>query len=146
MDTVTDRLSDVVPSAESRVGYLLRLSRPRFWLYLGGPVIVAVAYAADGPADLFSPLAVALFLYFTLPANVFLYGVNDVFDADVDEHNPKKDEGREVSYRGDRVALAVVVLSGVLALAFLPWLPPLGARAARVGSPLRRVLGPALPV
>ncbi|MFC6863721.1 prenyltransferase [Halomicroarcula sp. GCM10025817] len=129
MDTVTDRLSDVVPSAESRVGYLLRLSRPRFWLYLGGPVIVAVAYAADGPADLFSPLAVALFLYFTLPANVFLYGVNDVFDADVDEHNPKKDEGREVSYRGDRVALAVVVLSGVLALAFLPWLPPLGVLA-----------------
>ncbi|WP_324758848.1 prenyltransferase [Haloarcula montana] len=130
MSTVTDRLAEVVPSEESRIGYLLRLSRPRFWLYQGGPVIVAATYAADGPAELFSPLSIALFLYFTLPANVFLYGVNDVFDADVDEHNPKKDEGREVSFRSEDTAVtATIVLSGLLALAFVPWLPPLGVLA-----------------
>jgi 4-hydroxybenzoate polyprenyltransferase len=129
MSTVTDKLTDVVPSEESRIGYLLRLSRPRFWLYLSGPVVVAVSYAADGPGELFSPLAVALFLYFTLPGNVLLYGVNDRFDADVDEHNPKKDEGREVSYRGDSVVLGTIVGSGLLAFAFVPWLPPLGVVA-----------------
>ncbi|MDS0278210.1 prenyltransferase [Halomicroarcula sp. S1AR25-4] len=129
MSTVTDRLSEVAPSEDTRPGYLFWLSRPRFWLYQGGPVVVAVTYAADGPGELFSPLAIALFLYFTVPANVFLYGVNDVFDRDVDEHNPKKDEGREVSYRGDSVVVAAIVGSGLLAAAFLPWLPTLGVVA-----------------
>jgi len=125
----TDRLAAVVPPEESLVGYLLRLSRPRFWLYLGGPVIVGVSYAADGPGELFSPLAVALFLYFTLPANVFLYGVNDIFDADVDAHNPKKDEGREVSYRGDSAVAWVVAACGLAALPFALALPALGVTA-----------------
>jgi len=129
MSTVTDRLSTVLPSEESRPGYLFWLSRPRFWLYQGGPVVVAVTYAADGPWELFSPLAVALFLYFTVPANVFLYGVNDVFDRDIDQANPKKDEGREVSYRGDRVVVATIVVSGLLAVGFVPFLPVLGVAA-----------------
>ena len=129
MSTVTDRLSTVLPGEESRPGYLFWLSRPRFWLYQGGPVVVAVTYAADSPGELFSPLAVALFLYFTIPANVFLYGVNDIFDRDIDEHNPKKDEGREVSYRGDSVVVAVIVASGLLAAGLFPWLPALGSLA-----------------
>jgi len=129
MSTVTDRLSTVLPDEESRPGYLFWLSRPRFWLYQGGPVVVAVTYAADGPGELFSPLAVALFLYFTIPANVFLYGVNDIFDRDIDQVNPKKDEGREVSYRGDRVVVATIVVSGLLAAGFLPGLPLLGVAA-----------------
>ena len=126
MSTVTDRLSTVLPGEESRPGYLFWLSRPRFWLYQGGPVVVAVTYAADGPGELFSPLAIALFLYFTIPANVFLYGVNDIFDRDIDQVNPKKDEGREVSYRGDSVVVAVIVAAGLLAAGFLAVLPPLG--------------------
>jgi len=125
----TDRLAAIAPSEETRLGYLFWLSRPRFWLYLGGPVVVAVTYAADGPGELFSPLAVALFLYFTIPANVFLYGVNDIFDADVDEHNPKKDEGREVSFQGDSRVTAVIVASGLAAALFVPWLPTLGVLA-----------------
>jgi len=129
MSTVTDRLDRYLPSENSRPGYLFRLSRPRFWLYQGGPVVVAVTYAADGPGELFSPLAIALFLYFTVPANVFLYGVNDIFDRDIDQHNPKKDEGREVSYRGDSAVVAAIVGSGLLAAAFLPWLPVLGIAA-----------------
>ncbi|MBX0303570.1 prenyltransferase [Haloarcula salinisoli] len=129
MSTVTDRLTSVLPGEESRPGYLFWLSRPRFWLYQGGPVVVAVTYAADGPGELFSPLAIALFLYFTIPANVFLYGVNDIFDRDIDQVNPKKDEGREVSYRGDRVVVAAIVASGLLAAGFLPFLPALGVVA-----------------
>ena len=129
MSTVTNRLYSLLPGEDTRPGYLFWLSRPRFWLYQGGPVVVAVTYAADGVGELFSPLAVALFLYFTLPANVFLYGVNDIFDRDVDEHNPKKDEGREVSYRGDSVVVGVIVASGLLGAAFLPVLPTLGVVA-----------------
>ncbi|TKR27567.1 prenyltransferase [Natronomonas salsuginis] len=117
-----------LPARETTVGYLLRLSRPRFWLYLAGPVVVGVAYAADVPSELFAPAALALFAYFLVPANVFLYGVNDVFDADIDAENPKK-EGPEVRYRRDRLVPGLVALSGLAGLAFLPALPTAGAAA-----------------
>ena len=117
------RLGNVVPPETTTTGYLLRLSRPRFWFYLAGPVIVGAVYAVESLPELFSPVALALFAYFLVPANVFLYGVNDVFDADIDEANPKKDD-REVRYTGERTVLAAVFLSGVLALGFVPLLPP----------------------
>jgi len=119
-------LNRLLPSADSTSGYLLWLSRPRFWLYLAGPVIVGVAYAAERPAELFDPIAVALFVYFLIPANVFLYGVNDVFDADIDTENPKKDD-REVRYRGGRVVPWLIAAAGLLGLVFLPLLPATGA-------------------
>jgi 4-hydroxybenzoate polyprenyltransferase len=118
-----NRLQGVVPPETTTTGYLLRLSRPRFWFYLAGPVIVGVVYAVDSLPELLSPLTLALFAYFLVPANVFLYGVNDVFDADIDEANPKKDD-REVRYTGDRTVLAAVFVSGLLALGFVPILPP----------------------
>ncbi|WP_435359361.1 prenyltransferase [Haloarchaeobius sp. DFWS5] len=119
---VASRLSSALPAAETLSGYILRLSRPRFWFYLAGPVVVGASYAAANPAELFSPVAVALFLYFTLPANVFLYGVNDVFDHDVDEHNPKK-SGKEVRYRGSRLVDGIILASGLLGLVFFLVLP-----------------------
>jgi len=100
-------------SVQETVRYLLTLSRPRFWLYLAGPVIVGVAAAARTPGELFAPLAVAFFAYFLVPANLFLYGVNDVFDADVDAENPKK-EGREARWQGDRTVVATILVSGAL--------------------------------
>ena len=131
--SVADRLIGAMPSEETALGYLLRLSRPRFWLYLGGPVLVGVVYAADGVGELFSPLAIALFAYFTVPANVFLYGVNDAFDAEIDAANPKKDEGgKEVRYR-DRASIRLVIVgSGLLGLALVPWLPVVAILALSV--------------
>jgi 4-hydroxybenzoate polyprenyltransferase len=102
--------------------YLLVLSRPRFWLYLAGPVVVGVAYAADTVPELFSLPAVALFAYFLVPANVFLYGVNDAFDRDADEVNPKK-EDKEARFRGGRAVSAVVVASGLLLVPVAAVLP-----------------------
>ncbi|WP_435153149.1 prenyltransferase [Haladaptatus sp. DFWS20] len=104
------------------IRYLLKLSRPRFWLYLAGPVLVGVAYGATSLDELFSVPAVALFAYFLLPANVFLYGVNDIFDADVDEENPKKDD-REVRYRGSAVVPIAVTGSVLLGVGLLPIIP-----------------------
>jgi 4-hydroxybenzoate polyprenyltransferase len=121
-----------------RLGYLLTLSRPRFWFYLAGPVLVGAAYGAGSVAELLAPLPLALFAYFLLPANVLLYGVNDAFDTDTDVHNPKKD-GRETRYRGGpfvRVALAVSGLLGLGLFAAVPrvsWLPLAGFFALAVG-------------
>ncbi|MFB6193529.1 MAG: prenyltransferase, partial [Halobaculum sp.] len=112
----------VTRATPDSVQYLLKLSRPRFWPYLAGPVVVGVAGAATTVGELFAPLNFLLFAYFLLPANVQLYGVNDVFDADVDEENPKKEE-KEVRYGGDRLVPAVVLAASVAGLALFPLLP-----------------------
>jgi 4-hydroxybenzoate polyprenyltransferase len=122
-------LDRLLPPEDTSFGYLLRLSRPRFWLYLAGPVVVAVAFAADTVPGLFSPLALVLFAYFAVPANVYLYGINDIFDADVDEANPKKDYN-EVRYDGSRLTVAAVAVTGLSGLTFVPYFALGGQYAA----------------
>ena len=102
---------------------LLATSRPRFWLYLAGPVLVGVTYGAANPNELMTPLIVALFIYFLVPANVFLYGINDIFDARIDRLNPKKDTGPEQRYEGDYPTIIAVLFAGLLGLLILPLLP-----------------------
>jgi len=110
----------------NRASYLLKLSRPRFWLYLAGPVVVGVAFGADFVGELIVPAALAMFAYFLVPANVYLYGINDIFDAEVDAENPKK-EDREVRYGGQRFVVAAVAVSGALVAVPLAVAPPLAA-------------------
>ena len=99
-----------------RLRYLLTLSRPRFWLYLAGPLAVAVPFGVDATAGLFTVTTLGLFGYFLLPANVLLYGINDVFDVDADTENPKKG-GREARWRSDPAVTGVVAVSGFLGIA-----------------------------
>lgn len=56
-----------------------------------------------------------MFLYFVLPANVLMYGVNDYFDWDTDQLNPKK-ETKEI-----RVSLQqrVLLKNGVVGAIFI---------------------------
>jgi len=121
----SERPRTLAPSDQRLAGYLFWLSRPRFWFYLAGPVVVGVAYGASTTTDFFTPLTIALFLYFLLPANIFLYGINDIFDAEIDQLNPKKsEEGKEVRFEGGRAVIGAVGLSAAAALAFVPALPP----------------------
>jgi 4-hydroxybenzoate polyprenyltransferase len=120
---VVGGLKGLLPSDSTTGGYLFWLSRPRFWLYLAGPALVGAIYAAGSVSALVSPLVAVLIGYFLVPANVFLYGVNDIFDREVDEENRKKEEGPEVRFQGSTVVVAAVVLSGVLAVGFVPVLP-----------------------
>jgi 4-hydroxybenzoate polyprenyltransferase len=121
MSTVSDDSGDGSPF--ERLSYLLVLSRPRFWFYLAGPVVVGVTVAASSVDELFGPTAVALFVYFLLPANVLLYGINDIFDAEVDTENPKKDD-KEVRWQGDRSITAAVVLCGLGGIGLIGATPP----------------------
>lgn len=69
---------------------LLHISRPRFWLYLAGPYLLGLA-AAGSALNAHENLVVWLYLlYFFLPANLLVYGVNDIFDFETDRLNPKK--------------------------------------------------------
>lgn len=105
-----------------RATYLIKLSRPRFWFYLAGPIIVAVAYAASDPGELITVETVTLLLYFLGPANVYLYGINDLFDADIDTTNPKKEQ-REVRYTGEGYVPLIVLASGGLLFGLFPLVP-----------------------
>ena len=67
---------------------MLLMSRPRFWLYTAGPYLVATAFV--NPSYILTLPFVLQFLFFLLPANIFLYGINDFFDKDTDVFNTKK--------------------------------------------------------
>lgn len=75
---------------------VLKISRPRFWLYLfatyfaiGG---IAAVWQTGNFNNLLNPTFLLFALYFTLPANLLLYGINDIYDYETDKHNPKKIE------------------------------------------------------
>lgn len=69
---------------------VLLISRPRFWLYLAGPYLIGLAAAAQSTADLTGFWVWSFLLYFLLPANLFVYGINDIYDYETDKLNPKK--------------------------------------------------------
>ena len=68
---------------------ILKISRPRFWLYLAGPFLVAMGYGLSSVYELNLFLLYSLF-FFLIPANIYLYGINDLFDRDTDKFNVKK--------------------------------------------------------
>ncbi len=71
---------------------IIAISRPRFWLYVFGPYIVGLAAAVGSPADFLRLDSMVFALYFLLPANLLVYGINDIFDFESDSLNPKKSE------------------------------------------------------
>jgi lycopene elongase/hydratase (dihydrobisanhydrobacterioruberin-forming) len=71
---------------------LIKISRPRFWLYILGPYLVGLAAGASAVNELASYTAIIFGIYFLFPANLLIYGVNDVFDFETDRVNPKKQD------------------------------------------------------
>lgn len=90
---------------------LIKISRPRFWMYTVGTFLVGIATTWS---VLEFPVTIQLFLdswdtkwliwicilflaflvylgYFIFPANLLIYGVNDIADGDTDAFNTKKD-------------------------------------------------------
>lgn len=74
------------------LSFLFKISRFRFWIYTGGTYVVGYALGATLFSDFLRPEYYIYLIYFFLPANIFIYGVNDYWDQDTDELNPKKDE------------------------------------------------------
>ncbi len=69
---------------------IVKASRPRFWLYLAGPYLFGYTFAYDHAQTFLTFESVYTFFYFLIPANVFLYCINDLFDRPSDALNPKK--------------------------------------------------------
>lgn len=79
---------------------LLRISRPRFWIYVLGPMLLYFAWSGYlhniyniwWSTSTIVEMGVFFILlgYFTLPANLRIYGWNDIADEDTDMLNDKK--------------------------------------------------------
>ena len=70
--------------------FLIKVIRPRFWLYIFGPYLVGLAAGASSRVDFLRFDALLFGLYFLFPANLLIYGINDIFDFETDRRNPKK--------------------------------------------------------
>ena len=71
---------------------ILRISRPRFWMYVLGTFLVGMI-ASGNPFNyelIVIVNLVAFSIFFTLPANLFVYGINDIYDYQTDIFNEKK--------------------------------------------------------
>ncbi len=108
---------------------LLRISRPRFWIYLLGPYLIGILAAFEKGMALDNRVFLFL-LFFTLPANLLLYGINDVFDYETDKLNPKKQGYEELVEPALRKPLIAVIL--LLNLPFLLVVGSLSLRALMV--------------
>lgn len=73
---------------------VIKISRPRFWIYELGPYLIGILGALSVTGMSFSDVEIrrlTLFaLYFFVPANIWIYGINDIYDYETDKLNPKK--------------------------------------------------------
>jgi len=115
----------IASSPPRAVRQLLGTSRPLSWINTAYPFAAAYLLAGGG-------LDVALVVgtvFFLIPYNLLMYGVNDVFDHDSDLRNPRKGgvEGIVLDRRVHRLTLWSAAL---LPLPFLAVLLPLGGAVA----------------
>lgn len=102
---------------------IVHISRPVLWINALGTGVVGMWLAGS----LWQWEALPLLLWLTLPFNLLIYGVNDVFDQDTDALNPRKGslEGALIESSEVRTILAAVLVTNV---PFVVWfavaLPP----------------------
>lgn len=69
---------------------IFQYSRPRFRLYVIGPFLLGFATSVMNPSEFLSLSFIGRIVYFSLPANLLIYGINDIADYETDKINPKK--------------------------------------------------------
>lgn len=92
------------------IARLVHISRPLLWVNTVGSTVVGLWLTGD----LWRWEVVPLLLWATLPFNLLIYGVNDIFDQDTDAQNVRKGgfEGALITRSETRgIALAIVLLN-----------------------------------
>lgn len=78
---------------------VIRISRPRFWIYELWPYMIGILAAMLmwwSPQQPIDYLLIALYaIYFLVWSNIWIYGINDIYDYETDKLNPKKLNGYE---------------------------------------------------
>ncbi len=93
------------------------------WINTVGPATIGMWLTGD----LFSWGALPILLWLTLPFNLLIYGVNDVFDQETDAKNPRKGtlEGARIDHSEVRPVVLGVILTNapflIYSLLFVPF-------------------------
>ncbi len=107
-------MSENRSSVRWKTGQLVLSSRPLSWINTAFPF--AAAYVVTtGRID---PLLVVGTLFFLVPYNLLMYGINDVFDYESDLRNPRKG-GAEGALLDPRLHRLVVVTGVAIAVPFV---------------------------
>ena len=106
---------------------LLYISRPVLWINTVGPAMIGMWLAGN----LFVWGALPILLWLTLPFNLLIYGVNDVFDQETDAKNPRKGslEGARIDSSEVRPLVLGVILTNALFLIYSLLFVPFSALA-----------------
>lgn len=87
---------------------LLKISRPRFWIYELGPYLIGIVAASAGNIEIWYSFPILIFfIFFTYSANIYIYGINDIYDYETDKLNPKKVSYESLVLPNERKELAV---------------------------------------
>jgi 4-hydroxybenzoate polyprenyltransferase len=101
----------------TRLGIFVQSSRPLSWVNTAYPF--AFAYlAATQSIDW---VLVVGSLFFLIPYNLLMYGINDVFDYESDIRNPRKG-GVEGAKLGPHLHRSMLWTAGVVCVPFVAWL------------------------
>ena len=106
---------------------VLHISRPRFWLYEAATFgLVGTVGALTGLSFFLDWHYWVFALYFLIPANILIYGVNDIFDYETDKLNPKKGTYEALVTPDKRPSLwKWILITNIPFLFFLPLQLPL---------------------
>lgn len=108
------------PGTRSPLPFAFAISRFRFWIYTGGTYVVGFALGMENWLAFFEPAYYLYLFYFFFPANILIYGVNDLWDEETDRDNPKKSEKEHRLAPHERHLLVrILILCGALSLALL---------------------------
>ena len=115
---------------------LFHISRPVLWINTVGPATVGMWLAGD----LFAWGALPILLWLTLPFNLLIYGVNDVFDQETDAKNPRKGtlEGARIDRSEVRPLVLGVIFTNapflIYSVLFVPFSAKPGCYSTRCSS------------
>ncbi|HEV3477372.1 MAG TPA: UbiA family prenyltransferase, partial [Rubrobacteraceae bacterium] len=104
---------------------LFQISRPVLWINTIGPAVIGVWLTGE----LWRADALPVLLWLTLPFNLLIYGVNDVFDQETDAKNPRKGtlEGARIASSEVSPIWRGVLLSNAPFVIYFFWAFPGGA-------------------
>ncbi|MDD7960811.1 UbiA family prenyltransferase [Microbacterium thalli] len=112
--TTPDPRSAAITSYTSTVARLVHISRPVLWINTIGTGALGMWLTGQ----LIDIAAIPLLIWLTLPFNLLIYGVNDIFDQDTDALNPRKGsiEGARIEPR------EVTLIAWAVAITNIPFL------------------------
>ncbi|MDD7928226.1 UbiA family prenyltransferase [Microbacterium sp. NM3R9] len=125
--TTPDPRSAAITSYTSTVARLVHISRPVLWINTIGTGALGMWLTGQ----LIDIAAIPLLIWLTLPFNLLIYGVNDIFDQDTDALNPRKGsiEGARIEPREVKLIAWAVAITNIPFLVYFVIALPLPAVA-----------------